>query len=134
MCGGDWSEHNSATGGYYRCNRYVPQADAGDAGGSGGAPWAFIGDFLGKIQVQAALHAVELEVIIVLAAQLPKGLQWQESGACSAVMLAVLRSRGALAGALWEDMLGEGCRCVQLWDGSTGGRSCRAETASEGTL
>lgn len=51
MCGGDWSEHNSATGGYYRCNRYVPQAEAGDAGGSGSAPWAFIGDFFGKIQV-----------------------------------------------------------------------------------
>ncbi|KAK9832549.1 hypothetical protein WJX81_008317 [Elliptochloris bilobata] len=55
VCGGDWSEHNSATGGYYRCNRYVLQAgDAGDAGGSGGAPWAFFGDFLSKIQDAAA--------------------------------------------------------------------------------
>jgi len=51
VCGGDWAEHNSATGGYYRCNRYAPAADGAEPGGAS-APWAFIGDFLGKIQAR----------------------------------------------------------------------------------
>ena len=55
VCGGDWAEHNSATGGYYRCNRYAPAADGAEPGGAS-APWAFIGDFLGKIQARGHAH------------------------------------------------------------------------------
>eukprot|EP00884_Botryococcus_braunii_P009051 jgi/Botrbrau1/18147/Bobra.53_1s0018.1 len=37
VCGGDWSEHNSATGGYYRCTRHVPGRERNSNAGEGPA-------------------------------------------------------------------------------------------------
>jgi len=54
VCGGDWASHNSATGGYYKCNRFRAAAEeeaAAREGGAGGVR-ALLGSVFGRIQVR----------------------------------------------------------------------------------
>ena len=53
ICGSDWASHNSATGGFYKCNRFraaVEEEAAGQEGGSVGLR-SFLGSVFGRIQV-----------------------------------------------------------------------------------
>ena len=64
MCGRDWKEHSSSTGGFYACNRFVP---AGEGSAAGAAEPSSIRSFLsslyGRVQVSisAMLPAAELK-------------------------------------------------------------------------
>jgi hypothetical protein len=57
VCGGDWSMHNSATGGYYRCNRFAQSEEEAIIANesSGGGLLSFLGGLVGKIQVSSIL-------------------------------------------------------------------------------
>lgn len=48
VCGRDWKEHSSSTGGYYSCNRFVPDG-AVDTEPSGIR--AFLSSLYGRVQV-----------------------------------------------------------------------------------
>ncbi|BDA50235.1 probable Ankyrin repeat and IBR domain-containing protein 1 [Coccomyxa sp. Obi] len=52
VCGGDWASHNSATGGYYKCNRFkaAAEAEAASQGAGSGGVRAFLGNVFGRIQ------------------------------------------------------------------------------------
>lgn len=53
VCGGDWASHNSATGGYYKCNRFkaAAEAEAASQGAGSGGVRAFLNSVFGRIQV-----------------------------------------------------------------------------------
>ncbi|CAL8465257.1 g4792 [Coccomyxa elongata] len=52
VCGGDWASHNSATGGYYKCNRFkaAAEAEAASQGAGSGGVRAFLNSVFGRIQ------------------------------------------------------------------------------------
>ncbi len=54
ICGGDWASHNSATGGFYKCNRFRAAVEAEAASQEGGTVGvrAFLGSVFGRIQVR----------------------------------------------------------------------------------
>ena len=72
MCGRDWKEHSSSTGGFYACNRFVPAAEGSAAGMAGTAGTAeppsirsFFSSLYGRMQVSmlAALPPAELTLL-----------------------------------------------------------------------
>ena len=51
VCGRDWGEHSSATGGYYSCNRFVPAAASAAAAEPSGLR-SFLSSLYGRVQVR----------------------------------------------------------------------------------
>ena len=124
MCGRDWKEHSSSTGGFYACNRFVPAAEGSAAGTTGTAGTAeppsirsFFSSLYGRMQVSmlAALPPTKLTSLF-------RGLLPPKASLCpSPVSQPVLRALRALwAGQAW-------------WSSSAPGRSsvgCAAEQRS----
>ncbi len=60
VCTGKWSEHGSASGGFYKCNKYDPKAAAAAAkaagGGGSGAAGAASKEETSKLELNRYLH------------------------------------------------------------------------------